>query len=98
LLGGSMGGRAEPTEVIKVEIPKWLAERFRRHVAEKYGLGRGALSRAVADLIERELGLGGEGGTVDPIVGLGLRSDYAWEGEDLVEALRRRAGLVPSGR
>jgi len=41
----------------------------------------------------RELGLAEarEPGTVDSIVGLGLLSDYLWEGEDLVEALRRRS-------
>jgi hypothetical protein len=74
-------------EVIKVELPKPLAERFRRYVAERYGLRRGALSAAVADLIERALGApAGEG--VDAIVGLGLESGYEWRGEDLVEALR----------
>lgn len=78
-------------EVIKVEIPKPLAERFRRYVAERYGFRRGALSKAIVDLIERELALteshSVEG--VNNIVGLGLLSDYKWEGEDLVEALRR---------
>ncbi|GAB6948299.1 hypothetical protein JCM16161A_24290 [Vulcanisaeta sp. JCM 16161] len=79
-------------EVIKVELPRDLAERFRRYVAERYGLRRGSLSRAVADLIARELALYGEtSGSIDAIVGLGLQSDYQWSGEDLVEALRRRA-------
>ena len=74
-------------ETIKVELPKPLAERFRRYAAEKYGLRRGALSAALADLIEKALGIStGEG--VDAIVGLGLESGYRWEGEDLVEALR----------
>jgi len=74
-------------EVIKVELPKPLAERFRRYVAEKYGLRKGALSAAVADLIVKALGTStGEG--VDAIVGLGLESGYTWAGEDLVEALR----------
>ncbi len=77
-------------EVIKVEVPRQLAERFRRYVAERYGLRRGSISRAIADLIERELGVG-DGDTVDPIVGLGLESDYQWRGEDLVDALKRRA-------
>ncbi len=89
------------TEVIKVEMPAWLAEKFRRCVAEKYGLRRGALSKAVIDLIERELGIRGspeEASTVGSIVGLGLESDYIWEGEDLVEALRRRAGVVSDRR
>ena len=40
-------------EVIKVELPKPLAEKFRRYVAERYGLRKGALS---VDLAE-EVGL-----------------------------------------
>jgi hypothetical protein len=32
--------------------------------------------------------------TVDNIVGLGLESDYLWNGEDLVEALRKRTYLT----
>lgn len=65
-------------EVIKVEIPKSLAERFRRYVAEKYGLRRGSLSRAMIDLIEERLGVGSQSttDTVDSLVGLGLESDY----------------------
>ncbi|MCE4613125.1 MAG: hypothetical protein F7C07_04770 [Desulfurococcales archaeon] len=89
------------TEVLKVELPAWLAERFRRYVAERYGFRRGALSRAMIDLIERELGLKparSEHSRIDPIVGLGLRSEYKWDGEDLVEALRRRTGFVPGRR
>lgn len=74
-------------EVVKVELPKPLAEKLRRYAAERYGLRRGALSKAVAELLELALGApGGEG--VDGIVGLGLESSYRWEGEDLVEALR----------
>ena len=87
-------------EVIKVEVPRELAESFRRHVAQKYGLRRGALSKAIVDLIEKELGRKGESNSddsVDAIVGLGLESDYQWQGEDLVEALRRRYG-VSTGR
>lgn len=80
-------------EIIKVEIPKWLAEKFRRYVAEKYGFRKGVLSRAIADMIERELGIRGGTGAVDAIVGLGLSSDYSWEGEDLVEVFRRRYSL-----
>ncbi len=85
-------------EIIKVEIPIWLAEKFRKYVAEKYGLRRGALSRAIIDLIEKELGLNEsrENKTINSIVGIGLQSDYVWKGEDLVEALRRRAGLAPN--
>jgi len=83
-------------EVIKVEIPRDLAERFRKYVAEKYGFRRGALSEAIADLIERELAFKRTQATegVDSIIGLGLLSDYEWEGEDLVEALRRRANVL----
>ena len=78
-------------EVIKVELPRDLAERLRRYAAEKYGLIRGSLSKAITDLITRELALYGEGsGSIDAIVGLGLQSDYQWNGEDVAEALRRR--------
>jgi hypothetical protein len=90
--------RGRDVEVIKVELPRDLAIRFRKYVAEKYGFRRGALSRAIADLIERELtstrAQAAEG--VEVIVGLGLLSDYMWEGEDLVEALRR--ANVPNRR
>ncbi|MEM0050123.1 MAG: hypothetical protein QXW39_06290 [Candidatus Bathyarchaeia archaeon] len=92
-MGSKLG--EEDVEVIKVELPKWLAEKFRRYVAEKYGFRRGALSKALADIIERELGTGWSSGSgnVDAIVGLGLLSDYEWWGEDLVEALRRKYSL-----
>lgn len=83
-------GCKRDVEVIKVELPGWLAERFRRYVAERYGLRRGVLSRAIAEMIERELGVVGGSGTVEGILGLGLSSDYGWMGEDLVEAFRRR--------
>ncbi|MEZ0346227.1 MAG: hypothetical protein ABWK01_06735 [Infirmifilum sp.] len=81
------GMRERDVGVIKVELPRELAENFRRYAAEKYGFRRGALSRAIADLIEGELGSGEPGGDVSSIVGLGLQSDYAWEGEDTAEAL-----------
>lgn len=86
----------EDTEVIKVEIPKSLAKRFRRYVAEKYGFRRGALSKAIADLIGKELSSlrFQASSTVDEIVGLGFRSDYKWEGEDLIDALRRRVNVL----
>ncbi len=29
--------------------------------------------------------------TIDSIIGLGLKSDYKWSGEDLIEALRKWA-------
>ncbi|MGB9730268.1 MAG: hypothetical protein ACP5IZ_05075 [Thermoprotei archaeon] len=83
----------EDSEVIKVEIPKSLAEKFRKYVAEKYGFRRGSLSKAVADLIEKELIVKGMQNTIDSLVGLGLLSDYSWQGEDLVEALRKRANV-----
>ncbi len=95
--GRKMARKKGHTEVIKVELPVWLAERFRRYVAEKYGFRRGALSKAIVDLIEKELGLRPihqKHSTINSIIGLGLRSDYRWEGEDIVEALRRRAGIV----
>ena len=82
-------------EIIKVVLPRDLAERLRRYVAERYGLRRGALSRAITDLIARELALYSEGkGGVDAIVGLGLQSDYQWDGEDVIETLRRRAHVL----
>ncbi|MGC8983020.1 MAG: hypothetical protein ACP5KA_04625 [Desulfurococcaceae archaeon] len=82
-------------EVIKVEIPRDLAEKFRKYVAEKYGFRRGALSKAVADLIERELAFERAQTTegIGNIIGLGLLSDYEWKGEDIVEALRRRTNV-----
>ena len=82
-------------EVIKVEIPRDLAEKFRKYVAEKYGFRRGALSKAVADLIERELAFERTKTTegIGSIIGLGLLSDYEWKGEDIVEALRRRTSV-----
>ncbi len=87
-----MSNNRRNIEVIKVEMPRWLAEKFRRYVAEKYGFRRGALSRAIIDLVQKELGLSksGRAETVSSIVGIGLRSDYMWNGEDLVEALRKR--------
>lgn len=87
--------RRRDKEVIKVEVPRSLAERFRKYVAEKYGMRRGALSKAVADIIEEKLGRTEQlKGTVDLLIGLGLESEYVWEGEDLVEALRRRANVL----
>ncbi|GBC71102.1 hypothetical protein HRbin02_00880 [Candidatus Calditenuaceae archaeon HR02] len=76
-------------EVLKIEISKPIAEKFRRWVAERYGMRRGALSRAVEDLIAKAVGESGVGG-VEAIVGIGLLSDYSWQGEDLCEALRAR--------
>ena len=60
-------------EAIKVEVPKRLAEEFRKYVANKYGLRRGALSKAIIDLIEKELGYEERGeNDISNIVGLGL--------------------------
>jgi hypothetical protein len=82
----------EDFEVIKIKVSKALAEKFRRYVAERYGLKRGSITKAIVDLIEEKLVEVEHftGGTVDSIVGLGLKSDYIWCGEDLVEVLRRR--------
>jgi len=80
----------EEVEVIKVVVPKKLAEKFRKYVAEKYGLRKGALSKAVQDIIRKELGYSAASGDVGSLVGLGLKSPYKWEGEDLAEALRRK--------
>ncbi len=86
--------RNSKNEVIKIEIPKYLAERFRKYVAEKYGFRKGALSKAIIDLIEKELNLQSSSSlNIDSIVGLGNLSDYKWEGEDLVEALRKRINV-----
>ncbi len=49
--------RNSKNEVIKVEIPKYIAERFRKYFAENYGFRKSALSKAIIDLIERELDL-----------------------------------------
>ncbi|GAB6946966.1 hypothetical protein JCM16161A_10960 [Vulcanisaeta sp. JCM 16161] len=81
----SKEGRRRYVEVIKVELPRDLAERLRRYAAERYGSSSGALSRAVAELIARELGMHSEpSGTVDSIVSIGLQSDFSmgWEGSD----------------
>lgn len=86
-----MSKKSKEFEVIKVEVPAWLAEKFRNYVARKYGLRRGSLSKALINLMIRELGIdehSHEG--IDSIVGLGLKSDYLWNGEDLQEALRRK--------
>jgi len=88
--------RRDDVEVIKVEVPKALAERFRKYVAEKYGLRRGSLTKAIVDLMEEKLAEARKPttDTVNHIVGLGLESDYSWSGEDLVEALRKRAHVL----
>jgi hypothetical protein len=81
----------EDFEVIKIKVSKALAEKFRRYVAERYGLKRGSIARAIVDLIEEKL-VEVENFTTSTavsIAGLGLKSDYMWNGEDLVEALKR---------
>ena len=82
-------------EVIKVEIPKKLAEKFRKYIAEKYGLRRGSITKAIIDLIEEKLNIIEQYNAtdIDSIIGLGLESDYLWNGEDIIEALRRRANV-----
>ena len=82
--------RNSKNEVIKVEIPKYIAERFRKYVAEKYGFRKGALSKAIIDLIEREPDLQNSSSlNINNLVGLGNLSDHKWEDEDLVEALKK---------
>jgi len=46
----------EDFEVIKIKVSKALAEKFRRYVAERYGLKRGSITKAIVDLIEEKLG------------------------------------------
>jgi bifunctional DNA-binding transcriptional regulator/antitoxin component of YhaV-PrlF toxin-antitoxin module len=67
----------------KIKVPKALAE--------KYGLERGSTTKAIVDLIEEKLAEARKlaTDTVDHIVGLGLKSNHPWNGEDLVEALTR---------
>jgi len=79
---------------LMVEVLERLAERLRGRVARWRWLSRGAPTRGAAGVVEGEPG----GGTVDSIVGLGLQSGHIWEGEDLVAALRRRAGQTSPGR
>lgn len=82
---------------IKKTLLDRLIEKFCRHVAERYGFRWVPFSRLVIEPIDRVLRLKTrclEGLVSDSIVGLGLRSCYMWEGEDLVEALRRRLGAV----
>jgi hypothetical protein len=44
--------------------------------------------------MEKELDLQSSSSlNIDSIVGLGNLSDYKWEGEDLVEALRKRINV-----
>jgi hypothetical protein len=50
--------RRDDVEVIKVEVPKALAERFRKYVAEKYGLRRGSLTKAIVGPDGGEAGRG----------------------------------------
>jgi hypothetical protein len=47
--------RERNIEVIRVELLRGLVMRFRRYIAEKYGFRVGTLSKAIADLIEKEL-------------------------------------------
>ncbi len=47
------------SEVVKAEVPKALAEKFRRKAFELYGYRRGAMRKALRDLISRFVGSGG---------------------------------------
>ena len=80
-------------KAIKAKVPVWLARRSHRYVAERYRLRKRAISRATINLIKKELGIikSREPDTVDAIVGLELLSNHLWEGEDLVEALRKKS-------
>ena len=69
--------------------------RFLRYVAERYGLRRGTLPRAIADLIARVSPYGEGGVGMGAIVGLSFQSDYRRDGEDAIEALRKV--YVPDG-
>ncbi len=82
---------------IKKTLLDRLTEKLYRQVAERYGFRWGPFSKLVIKPIDRVLRLKTrclEGSVITSIVGLGLRSSYMWEGEDLVEALRRRFGAV----
>lgn len=48
------------SEAIKVELPRGLVERFRRKAMERYGYRKGAVKRALKDLIMGFLGVKGE--------------------------------------
>lgn len=48
-------------EIIKVEVPKGLARRFRRRAMELYGYKKGAVKRALEHLLRRFVA----GGRVD---------------------------------
>lgn len=81
------------TEVIKIVLPRDLAERFRKYAADKYGSAKDPLSKAVIDIIEKEMSITPHSNSsckLDELIGLGLNSDYLWEGEDVIEAIRRR--------
>ncbi len=46
------------SEVVKAEVPKALAEKFRKRALEIYGYRRGSMKRAIEDLMKRFIGLG----------------------------------------
>ncbi|MEM0037304.1 MAG: hypothetical protein QXO55_05950 [Candidatus Korarchaeum sp.] len=48
------------SETIKVELPRGLVEMFRRKAMERYGYRKGAVKRALKDLIVGFLGVKGE--------------------------------------
>ncbi|MCD6235569.1 MAG: hypothetical protein J7J94_01025 [Thaumarchaeota archaeon] len=45
-------------EVIKAEIPEALAKKFRKKAMETYGYKKGAVKKAVEDLLKRYVSLG----------------------------------------
>jgi len=72
-----------------------LLKGFVNMLQKNYGFRKGALSKAIIDLIERELDLQSSSSiNIDNLVGLGNLSDYKWEGEDLVEALKKRINVL----
>lgn len=46
------------SEVVKAEVPRALARKFRKRALEIYGYQRGAIKRALEDLMKRFVGLG----------------------------------------
>ncbi len=46
------------SEVVKAEVPKALAKKFRKRASEIYGYRRGFVKKAIEDLMKRFVGLG----------------------------------------
>ena len=70
--------------------PKALVDKFRRYVAEKWGVRMGSNGKAIRDRNMEEISRSSHVASerVDSIVGLGLQSDFGWRGEDLSYALK----------